>query len=338
MFYAGYWFNTSLKSAILYMFISVFTVSGNAFVILVFILDPYKQLRTLQNYYIFSLSCSDMLMGLAAEPLLIATYWHYENTAENSLFLAHYLFAIISGVSSLMNMAALSVFRCIAIKMPFTHYKVITRRRVIISIMLLWMFSVQFSAVPLLGWRGRYYQLYLYGVGCVAPSIVICCAYFGIFRAIKQHSSSLQRAGTIKHHALKAVVTREKATAKTLLIILGVFLAFWGPFLLVDFLMVQFPSLREDGTIHLARDITLTFTYFSSGINPVLYAWRVNQFRRAFIRLCCCGRHQRVMRRFMDTSFIPPANSNYNSGGTMDTPSTRSKAIRRRDNGITTRL
>lgn len=290
MFFEGYWFHTNLTSMLFYIFISLFTIFGNVLVCAAFIKDPYRQLRTLQNYYIISLGVSDLLMGLAAETLLIGTYW---NDSE-AVFRAHYLFAIISGVSSLLNMAALSIYRYFAVKMPLSFQEVLTRRRILVSIATIWIYTLHFPVLPLAGFVDSRYQIYLYALGCFLPSVLIFMAYGGIFKSIRAHTQTLMNGLAIGNSALKNAMAREKSTTKTMLIVLIVFFSFWFPFLLVDLIMVQCSSCRTF-SFHVARDVTLTLTYFSSCVNPLLYAWRVTQFRRAFIRIL--GMRKMVLRR-----------------------------------------
>lgn len=290
MFFDGYWFHTNLTSMLFYVFISLFTIFGNILVCAAFIKDPYRQLRTLQNYYIISLGISDLLMGIAAETLLIGTYWNNSET----VFVAHYLFAIISGVSSLSNMAAVSIHRYFAVKMPLNFQVVMTRRRILVSIAIIWFYALHFSVLPLLGWVDSSFQIYIYALGCFLPSVVIFMAYGGIFKAIRAHTKTLMQGPSIGNMAVKNAMSREKSTTKTMLIVLLVFFSFWFPFLLIDLIMVQCTGCRSF-SFHVARDVTLTLTYFSSCVNPLLYAWRVMQFRRAFVRLL--GLRKIVLRR-----------------------------------------
>ena len=280
MFCEGYWFHTNLTSMLFYVFISLLTIFGNVLVCAAFIVDPYRQLRTLQNYYLISLGVSDLLMGLATETLLIATYW---NSSE-AVFRAHFIFAVISGVSSLLNIAAVSIHRYFAVKMPLNFHDVMTKRRIQISIAIIWIYALHFPVLPLAGFVDPGFQIYLYVLGCFLPTVVISMAYAGIFKTIRAYTKTLMNGRNIGNTALKSAMAREKSTTKTMLIVLVVFFSFWIPFLVVDLIMVQF-SLCDTYYFHVARDVTLTLTYFSSCVNPLLYAWRVMQFRRAFIRL-----------------------------------------------------
>jgi len=307
MFYEGYWFETTLASTVVYIFISFVTIFGNLLVFASFIKDPYRQLRTLQNYFIVNLAASDLAMGCFAETLLAATYW--QNRDE--VFFAHYLCAIISGVSSLLNMAALSIYRYCVIKNPFTYHGIINKKRIFMAIVFVWVYTLHFALLPLVGWKSTGYQLYLYLLGCTLPSILIVFTYFGVFLAIRAHTKQLKTTVNSKNKALQNAVNREKATTKTMLIILGVFIAFWVPFLIIDIIMVQCNSCRTIPAIHIARDVALTFTYFSSGINPLLYAWRVQQFRKAFIAVLGIDKWKCVSRRRKNRIDVAEANTKF---------------------------
>lgn len=286
MFYEGYWFETNLPSVFAYFVISSLTICGNSLVIAAFIRDPFRQLRTLNNYFVISLAVSDLLMGAVAETLLIGSYWK----RHNDVFFVHYLFAIISGISSLLNLSALSVFRYFAVKRPLSYQVILTRKRILLSIAIIWLFAIHFIVLPVADWRSASYQLYLYGLGCIAPTCVILVCYHGIFTGIRNHTKTLHKMTSKTNLVLKHAVQREKATTKTMFIVLVVFLLFWMPFIFVDVLMVQWQTLRGHPQWHFARDVTLSFTYFSSAINPMLYAARVGQFRAAFHKLCCSKR------------------------------------------------
>ena len=276
---------------IIYCVISLFTVSGNVMVLAAFWLDPFRQLRSVQNYFIISLAISDLLMGIVVEPLLVATYWQ----PADSIFLAHYLFAVVSGASSLLNITALSVVRFIAVSKPFSQQVIVTRKTVRVSLCMIWIISLHFVILVLAGWRSRVYQLYLYGLGCFVPASIIFAAYIGVFRAIRKHTQTLRKMDSIRGLALGNAVRAEKSTTKTVLLVVAVFLVFWVPFLTMDLMMVQLPSCRGV-QFHFARDVALTMTYFSSGLNPLLYTCRMKQFRRAFLKILGCKERRKLAR------------------------------------------
>lgn len=285
---------------------------GNLLVFITFVKDPYGQLRKRRNYFLVNLAISDIIMGALAEPLLACGYWYN----QDRIFFAHYLFAIISGASSLTSLTALTIIRYYALKDPFGYEMLISNKRVFGGVVLIWLQSGHLALLPVLGWQTPSYQLYLYGVGFTIPSFCIFLAYFGILRKIRHYtknvvkvngreesrppqSSSVFYINTQEVNEMKEQVSRpenkgirtrraverEKRVTKTLLMVMTIFILSWLPMLIVDVLMVQCRSCRKWKNIHLARDVALSITYLSSGVNPILYTLRMRQFRAAVIKL-----------------------------------------------------
>ena len=282
MFYDDYWFKTRLPSiTAVYSVASLFTISVNLLLCVAYWRDPFRELQAVQNYYILNLGLADLIMGALSEPLLIATYWN----SNNVIFFVHYLFAIISASCSLLNIMALSIVRYFAVQKPFESQNIINKRNVKISIAVIWGIAIHFALLPIAGWRDKTFQLYLYGLGCVVPTVVFTASYFMVYRAIHKHTAMIKHIGTEKKsQLLRNTIRIEKKATRTVLMVLVVLLVLWIPFLICDVAVVQCSNCRTYA-FRLARDITLSLVYFSSGINPLIYAWRIKAYRRAFLRV-----------------------------------------------------
>jgi len=80
-------------------------------------------------------------------------------------------------------------------------------------------------------------------------------------------------------------VARERKAAKTLGIVMGVFCACWVPFFVTNLL---YGICRHVGCVQHADILFRVFTwlgYINSGMNPVIYACSLRDFRRAFARI-----------------------------------------------------
>ena len=282
MFYDEYRFKTSLPVIIVYSVVSLFTIFVNLLLCVAYWRDPFRELQAVQNYYILNLGLADLIMGALSEPLLIAAYWNNNNSV---IFFVHYLFAIISASCSLLNIMALSIVRYFAVQKPFESQNIINKRNVKISIAVIWGIAIHFALLPIAGWRDKTFQLYLYGLGCIVPTVVFTAAYFMFYRAIRKHTAMIKHIGTEKKsQLLRNTICIEKKAIRTVLMVLVVFWVLWIPFLICDFAVVQCSNCRTSA-FDLARDITLSLVYFSSGINPLIYAWRIKAYRRAFLRV-----------------------------------------------------
>ena len=288
MFYEGYLLKVSFPLAVVFIIFSLYTVVGNTLVCTVYFIDPFKNLRrTLSFYYVVNLAFADILVGVVVEPLNVSVYW---TESEPALF-AFYVFAVLSCVSSILNICAMMLDRYIAVSQAFRYRILVTVKRVRASVVLLWLYALHFSLLALLGWRDASFQIYLYSFGVLLPSVIMLVSYYGLIRILKKKGAKLRRFSSghcKKSTQVKIMMQRERRVSTTVFIMLMVFLTAWFPFVVVDFVLVFCAHCRSQRLL-LARDITLSLGFFSSGINPALYAWRIRRFKQGLLKVMKFG-------------------------------------------------
>lgn len=298
-FFPGYFLQSNLAMAIILIFLSIYTILGNIMVCLVYIKDPGKRLRTISNHFVINLCIADILVGLGVEPLNASTNW----IPDQRILFSFYITAIVSCVCSIVTIAAMMVDRYIAVSRPFRYKLIVTKTRARISLVCMWCFSTHFALMPIIGWQTEGFQIYLYGLGILTPTIFMLLSYYGLLKILKEKTKNVQNLTDSKKASFARKATeREKKISTTVFIMLLVFLVAWCPFVVTDFTLVFCPGCRNSVEIRLARDVTLLLGFFSSGVNPILYAWRVPNFRKGLLLLLSCRRNSNKVSVFRQPS------------------------------------
>ena len=104
-------------SDVLFCLLAVMIVFGNSLVIGAFKVN--RRLRTTTNLLLMSLAVADMLIGSISMPLWV--YASITFTFEGPIFNFYQIFDVICGVSSILNLTAISLERCYALIAPIKH-------------------------------------------------------------------------------------------------------------------------------------------------------------------------------------------------------------------------
>ncbi|KAK2817603.1 hypothetical protein Q5P01_025794 [Channa striata] len=266
----------------------IYTVLSSISVITV-VLTCWLQLHTTTNLLLLSLAVSDFLVGLLVMPfqiLLIESCWML---GDQVCLLFYFLLCIIVS-SSVVNMVLISADRYVAICDPLHHPTKITIQRVQISVLLGWIYSVFYSFLLLydiLKQPGRYNSCYGECVvntpvlldlviAFIVPISAIVILYLRVFvvavsqaHAMRSHISTLKRSSTV------TVKKSELKAARTLGVVVAVFLMCYCPYY----------GVSLSGSDLVAGSSTNAVIIFiilcNSCLNPVIYAFFYPWFRKS---------------------------------------------------------
>ena len=281
------------------MFTILMTVCGNLLVIIS--ISHFRQLHSPTNILILSLACIDWFLGAFVMPYSmirsVENCWYF----GESFCKIHSSLDIMMSIASLLHLGLISFDRYLAICKPLQYRTSVTIHRAAALIGFTWLFSFGFgfgvilSKINLVGMEELFINactgtcilffnkeggVMAAFVGFFVPCTVMMALYMRIFCVAKTQVRKINRslAMTRAHKMNCTAEQREKKAAKTLGIVLGVFLLCWLPFvmmLIIDpFFHFSTPAIVFDALVWLA--------YFNSTCNPLIYGFFYPWFQRVF--------------------------------------------------------
>lgn len=269
------------------------TLIGNSLVCISFYL--FKELRTVCHYFVISLSAADILVALVAMP-----FWCALQVTSNRWMFSEQLrtfwncMDILCGTASIMNLTAVSIDRHAAITDPFSYPNVMTSMRAICMIVFVWLYSIVVSGLRLASWPTRSsYMLFIASASFFLPLFIMIIMYTKIYLVARQQVHRL-RAGRNYAKDVKA--------AKTIAILIGLFVLCWGPFFAIILCYAYDQSFPVPSSL---LNVIKWMEYTSSCLNPIIYTFLNRSYRRAFRKLCKLFRKSRYRGESSSTGSRP---------------------------------
>ena len=296
-------YTTATLSAIL----GLVTTLGNSLVLLAIVIDPNKDLRRPFNCFVFNLALADLLVGVCADPLSVLCHV-VEGVGgtqpASELLHARNMTFFISCTASLLSLAALAVDRYTAITAPLKYRATANTFRAVFISVAIWLVTVPFTCIYfLVGYN--IYRFVFANTAVLTTFGVIVFTYVKIFKAFRaqvRHWDKIHES-TLANHAKKLAMKWEEKMIKTVVVVLALFIACYLPscvFVYIINLCVNCGCVF----VHWIRDLQFVLVLINSALNPIVYAWRLKNFRRAFARILTCRAFVKQTRRLTTTRLV----------------------------------
>ncbi|KAM4693564.1 trace amine-associated receptor 1 [Discoglossus pictus] len=280
------------------------TIVGNLAVIIS--IAHFKQLHTPTNYLILSMATVDFLLGSLVMPYSMVrsvdNCWYF-----GEIFCKiHTSIDIMLSTASIFHLSFISVDRYYAVCDPLRYKTKITVLAILIMIFTSWLVPAVFAFCMIfleLNIKGSENYFYTH-VNCVGgcfvffsetsglvssmvsfyiPGFVMLCVYGKIYIIARRQARSIKDATNQFRFEItdgeKQRLSRikESKAAKTLGIVMGVFLICWSPFFFCTatdaFMNYMIPPIVIDAFVWIG--------YLNSTFNPMVYSFFYMWFRRA---------------------------------------------------------
>ena len=237
-----------------------------------------KTLKTL----LLSLACSDVAVGLFSQPLytfFLINWLRLHNLSCNTVQVG----MILNGLfltASFLGVVAVSVDRLLAVHLHLRYQELVTHRRVVIVVIVIWVYNAFLSLMILWGPLGT---LDVVGMINFAFSFIITLVvYIRIYLTMRRHKNHIQSM-QIRNEAQSEEIKNFTVLIKSTVGIFYVYLVFLICYLPHLICMAVIPIYGSSIVLKKLFLFSLTLMYLNSSLNPVIYCWKMRRIRHAII-------------------------------------------------------
>ena len=262
-----------------FLAVAVAIVTVNLLSIILFIKN--SNLRTRGMYLVINLTIADMLVGGLSTIYILSINSRMEcktvivRLPWDGYMITWFLFYWFP-LTSLTNITVISLERMHATFRPFRH-RVVKKWVYGVTICVVWVLAGMISTATTMlllfdkEWFSNIYLWLSYSLLCL---FVICACYASIIVKICCGARP-------QHHG---AARRQRKLTVTLLIMTIVSLLLWLPYSVATFILYTTDSIQSLSRTRLTWSLVLLF-YTNSFVNPVVYSFRMPDFRKALLLL-----------------------------------------------------
>ena len=263
-------------------------ITGN--VVVLWLFYKHKSLRTISNRFLASLSVADVFVGLVIDPVWIVIICWIQPRGQRNLITLTKILWIQTTAATTLNSCCVSIDRFTAIRFPFRYQDILTKRRCLAVIILVWFISLCLPFPILFFQPGKDRKELFVSITCtmfLAPLLVVSFCYIIIFKVARKQFGRILAAKKLPDSSenIRARVTQNFKAIKTVGFVLSACIITWMPsvvLLLVDLYYAKEERCRIRKVKSVVLPWVQAIAFTSSAINPLIYYLRNSDFRRAF--------------------------------------------------------
>lgn len=236
---------------------------------------------------LLSLAVSDLGVGLLVQPLYVASFVMESegnsSASYNFVIKSYDMIVVFLCVASFLGVTALSVDRFLAIHLHLRYQAIVTHKRVIASVVSIWVLSAVISQTAL---RIRQVTFLMFGTISVICLISSAFFYYKIYVTVQRHANQIQVLQLQPRQGDNEMVEYNARLKKAAI---GTFYVY------LVFLICNLPNtlffLIPSNLVHQSADLGTilsladTLVFLNSSLNPLIYCWKMRHIRQAIMEM-----------------------------------------------------
>ena len=237
-----------------------------------------KTLKTL----LLSLAVSDFGVGVLSQPLYtsLLVKWQQKGIPSCGNYKVFLVIMLLFSLASLFGVLAISVDRFLAIHLHLRYPELLTHKRVVAVVILVWLLSGFLSFATL--WVPPGIRSIILTISVVVGLLFATMVYIRVYLAIRRHKNQIQ-ALQLQQVRQTGEIANFSSLIKSVVGVFYVYLVFvfcYSPF------FICLSAIKIEGpTISLKRFSLFSWTlvFLNSSLNPVIYCWKMRHIRQSIM-------------------------------------------------------
>lgn len=262
--------------------------------LVIVVIGQFKRLQTPTNFFIASLASADILVGLITPVFTTSLLLPADLNHELMCSIPSRLLILACG-ASILSLVAVAFDRYIALTNSLEYVQIMTKKKTYGVIASAWLYSALVVSIPTAltenpsvqtncgfgQFHPRVHLLFASMLFFPACVLIFFC-YYKIFTIAKHQSRAIyDQEQSVANAIHMRYVNRDCKYAKTLAVLILVFIVFWFPFQFT-LLMIALTDIQVSDEV---LNYLLYIAAFNSLMNPWLYAYKNTHIRSAFRKI-----------------------------------------------------
>ena len=284
-------YKAAFGSSIFIYLVSLITILANSLLLLIFWVDPLKIFRNPTTYFLIGLAIVDLLTALVQEPIyatcFIILYIKHPSLKKCGPFMDFgSYFSAFSITVSLLIVFAFTVTQYIVVSSPLKYGRLVTKKKVFISVVSIYLYTAIFCCLPLMGVPQKVkdaIELFFHNYTVVLVTMVFYILLHHTMKKKMATANTLQNESTSREESKHTQVQRNFARLNVVLII--VLIVCFVP----TMVMMTISLFIEEyiPPILVANLMTDNLHYMKFLLDPFVYAWRMPKYRESLSKVIC---------------------------------------------------